>query len=98
MPRVLNKLRLIKFDWNKHNKHKNWDKHKVDFREVEEIFLNRPIKTLYDIKHSQKEDRFIAFGRRNKNRKLLVVFTIRKNKIRIISARDMSRKERKTYV
>jgi len=93
----ISKIKPLKFDWDKANRDKNWEKHQVDFRESEEIFLNKPIKTLYDVKHSQKEDRLIALGVTNKNRKLYVVFTIRGKKIRVISARDMSRKERKFY-
>ncbi|MBU0618947.1 BrnT family toxin [Patescibacteria group bacterium] len=91
------KIKPIKFDWDKDNKYKNWEKHKVDFKECEEIFFNKPLKTLYDTKHSQKENRFIAFGKTNKNKKLYIVFTIRSNKIRIISARKQSQKERKYY-
>jgi uncharacterized DUF497 family protein len=93
----LEKVKPIKFDWNKGNIDKNWRKHKVGFKECEEIFFNKPLKTLYDIKHSQNEKRYLGFGKTNKNRKLLVAFTIRNKKIRIISARDMSRKERKIY-
>ena len=90
-------LRPLEFDWNKSNKDKNWEKHKADFRECEEVFSNKPLKIFYDTKHSQKEDRFIALGITNKNRKLYLVFTIRGKKIRIISARNMSRKERRFY-
>lgn len=89
--------RPIEFDWNKGNVNKNWKKHQVDFRECEQIFFNKPLKTLYDTKHSQKENRFIAFGKTNKDRKLYVVFNIRNKKIRVISARNQSRKERRFY-
>lgn len=91
------KLKPLKFTWDKNNKNKNWLKHKVESREAEEIFFNRPLKTLYDIKHSQKEGRFIALGITNKGRKLIIAFTIRDKKIRVISARNQSRKERKLY-
>lgn len=97
LPKRLRRLKPLEFDWDKDNKYKNWEKHQVDFRECEEIFSNKPLKTFYDIKHSQKEDRFIALGTTDKNRKLYIVFTVRNKKIRIISARDMSRKERKFY-
>jgi len=91
----LGKPKPLKFDWDEHNKHKNWEKHKVDFRECEQIFFNRPLKTLYDKKHSQKEERFIALGITDKKRKLIITFTIRNKKIRVISARDQSQKERR---
>lgn len=85
------------FLWDKANVDKNWLKHQVHFKEAEEIFLNLPLKTFRDKKHSQKEDRFTALGITNKGRKLYVVFTIRKQKIRVISARSQSRKERRLY-
>lgn len=97
MLKNINKLKPIKFDWNKGNIDKNLEKHKVNFRECEEIFFNKPLKTFYDIKHSQKENRFIALGITDKGRKLYIAFTIRNKKIRVISTRDMSRKERKLY-
>lgn len=87
----------ISFDWDKANINKNWEKHKVNYKEAEEIFVNKPLKILRDIKHSQREERFIAFGITNKNRKLYIVFTIREETIRIISARDQSKKEGKFY-
>ncbi len=97
MTGVLAKVKPIKFDWDKGNKDKNWGKHQVKWQECEQIFFNKPLKTFYDSKHSQKENRFIAFGKTNKERKLFIAFTLRNKKIRIISARDMSRKERKFY-
>lgn len=93
----VSKPKPLRFDWDESNKYKNWERHRVDFRECEEIFFNKPLKIFYDYKHSQKEDRFTAFGITNKGRKLTVIFTIRKNKIRIISARGQSRKEKKNY-
>ena len=91
------KIKPIKFDWDKHNKDKNWEKHQVNWQECEQVFFDKSFKSLYDIKHSQAEDRFIAFGKTNKHRKLYIVFTIRNNKIRVISARNQSRKERNFY-
>lgn len=91
------KIRPLGFEWDEGNKEKNWKKHQVYFRECEELFTDENLKTLYDIKHSQKEDRFIALGVTNDKRKLIISFTVRNNKIRVISARNMSRKERKFY-
>jgi len=93
----LDKLKPLKFDWDKHNKDKNWEKHKVNFQECEQVFFNRPLKTLYDKKHSQKEERFVGLGKTDKKRRLVIVFTIRNKKIRAISARNMSQKERRLY-
>ena len=88
----------ISFEWDEGNSEKNWEKHKVHFREAEEVFFNKPLKIFPDKKHSNKEGRFTAFGINNKDRKLTIIFTVRKNKIRVISARDQSRKERPVYV
>lgn len=93
----ISKLKPVEFEWDKGNKDKNWQKHKVDYKECEQIFLNKGLKILYDIKHSQKEDRFIVLGVTNKDRKLIISFTIRDKRIRVASARDQSRKERRLY-
>ena len=94
---MVEKIKPIRFDWNEHNKLKNWKKHKVNFQECEQIFLNEPIMFFPDPKHSEEEKRLVAYGMTNKRRKLTVVFTIRNKKIRVISARSMSRKERRIY-
>jgi uncharacterized protein len=85
------------FEWNEFNINKNWDKHLVHFTECEEIFFNQPLLVMNDIKHSNREKRYYALGITNNDRKLFVVFTIRTRKIRIISARDMNKNERKVY-
>jgi uncharacterized DUF497 family protein len=88
----------LSFDWDKGNIEKNWKKHKVHFKEAEEVFLNRLLKIFPDKKHSKKEPRYVAFGITNLNRKLTIIFTLRENRIRIISARNQSKKERREYV
>ena len=85
------------FEWDTGNQHKNWLSHKVSPLECEEIFFNKPLLLADDTKHSKQEKRYYALGHSNNERNLFVAFTIRKGLIRIISARDMSRKERKTY-
>jgi hypothetical protein len=97
MPLKIDKLKPLELDWDEHNKEKNWEKHKVNFKECEEIFFNEPLKTFYDIKHSQEEVRFIALGKTDENRRLFIVFTIRNKKNRVISAREMSKKETRIY-
>ena len=87
----------LSFDWDGGNLEKNWQKHKVHFKEAEEIFLNRPLKLFEDPKHSIKEERFLAYGITNQGRKLTVVFTVRKQKVRPISTRDMNKKEVTVY-
>jgi len=86
------------FEWDKGNSQKNWIRHKVRDKECEEIFFNRPLFVNFDEKHSAKEEkRFQALGKTNRERKLFVVFTIRKNRIRVISARDQNKEERRQY-
>lgn len=86
------------FDWDEGNERKN-DKHDVSKAEVEQVFLNRPLIVAEDVKHSQQEHRFHAFGRTDADRWLHTTFTERGNAklIRPISARDMNRKERALY-
>jgi len=86
------------FQWDKGNRDKNWRTHKVSDPETEQIFFNQPLITGDDEKHSKDEEkRFFALGKTDGKRLLFVVFTIWKNLIRIISARDMSIKEGKIY-
>lgn len=83
---------LAGFDWDEANRDKNWDLHRVSWAEAEEVFFNQPILIYPDAAHSESEDRFYVLGRTGTDRRLFVVFTIRKNKIRIISAREMGEK------
>ena len=85
------------FQWDKGNIEKNWLKHGVNPSECEQIFFNLPLVTHNDFKHSEGEDRYYSLGRTDTDRFLFVVFTVRKNLIRIISARDMNRRERQIY-
>lgn len=87
----------IFFEWDKGNIDKNWIKHKVSKQEIEEIFGNDPFLVREDVKHSQREARFLALGQTDDGRRLFLSLTIRGEKIRIISARDMNKKEEVTY-
>jgi len=87
----------VYFEWDEGNINKNLIKHKVTNQEAEEIFDNKPNFIIEDKKHSLKEKRYLIWGLTDKRRKLAAIFTIRKNKIRIISVRDMNKKERKVY-
>lgn len=89
---------LTGFDWDDGNQEKNWIKHGVSTAESEETFFNQPLIVQEDAEHSQTEQRYFALGRTNRRRRLFVVFTVRDDRIRVISARDMSRKERSIYV
>lgn len=84
------------FDWDRGNIGKN-EKHGVQSTEIEEVFFNPPFVVLPDVKHSGTETRYHCFGRTFDERFLLVVFAVRGGRIRPISARAMSRKERQYY-
>ena len=84
------------FDWDVGNREKNL-KHGVFASECEQVFFNEPLLILDDPKHSEAEDRFAAFGQTDNGRVLVVVYTKRADRLRVISARDMNRKERVFY-
>lgn len=88
---------LIGFDWDENNREKNWEKHQVLISECEEAFFNLPLLLQADATHSQKEPRYFVLGCSIAGRRLFIAFTVRKDKIRVISARDMNKKERKIY-
>jgi len=90
-------LSCVGFDWDDENIDKNWIKHKVTPTECEQIFFNHPLIIHGDIKHSKNENRYYSLGQTNSKRLLFIAFTIRKNLIRIISAKDMHKKERRVY-
>jgi len=87
----------LAFDWDEANRDKNLKKHGLPQREIEETFFNRPIKIVPDLKHSQTERRFLALGKNSVGNYLTIIFTIRNNKIRVISARKQNKKERRVY-
>ena len=85
------------FDWDDGNVDKNWEIHRVAFWEAEEVFFNEPLAVAADIRHSKHERRFLALGQADSGRRLFISFTIRGTLIRVISARDMTRKELSSY-
>jgi uncharacterized DUF497 family protein len=85
------------FNWDKGNWDKNWLKHGVTLAECEQLFFNQPLVFGCDGKHSIGEERYYALGKTDGGRLLFMVFTIRKNNIRVICARDMTKKEQGVY-
>ncbi|MBS0169480.1 MAG: BrnT family toxin [Nitrospira sp.] len=85
------------FNWDEANLEKNWHKHQVTPWECEQVFFNAPLVVADDVAHSAIEPRYYVLGQTDAERRLFIVFTIRKRRIRVISARDMSTKERKLY-
>jgi uncharacterized DUF497 family protein len=90
--------KITGFDWDEGNTRKN-EKHGVTMAEAEQLFFNAPLLVLEDSKHSDQEPRFHALGKTDDSRLLHITFTVRHNreKVRVISARDMHRKERVIY-
>ena len=84
------------FDWDEGNVLKNWEKHRVSLAECEQVFFNRPLLAA-DVRHSLEEPRYYALGETDAARRLFIVFTVRGEFVRVISARDMSRRERRRY-
>ena len=89
--------RVTGFDWDDGNAQKSWARHGVTQAEAEEVFFNRPVLMADDERHSGTERRFALLGQTNAERLLSVVFTLRRDRVRVISARPMSRKERAQY-
>ena len=85
------------FDWDAANAEKNWTAHQVSPVEAEQVFFNRPLLAADDAKHSSQERRYYVLGQTDQGRLLFIAFTQRKGRIRVISARDMSRKEKRVY-
>jgi hypothetical protein len=91
--------RIEGFDWDSGNLSKSTDKHGVTPAKAEQVYFNEPLLVVQDEKHSGTEPRFHALGTTNERRLLHIAFTLRDGgrKIRVISARDMHRKERMVY-
>lgn len=85
------------FEWDSGNSDKNWFRHEVRQAEAEQTLLNSPLVVATDIRHSVAETRFIALGHTDAGRLLTVVFTVRRRRVRVISARAMSKGERSVY-
>jgi uncharacterized protein len=91
-------LAIEGFDWDDGNIHKNRLKHNVSPSECEEVIFNEPIIIVGDSEHSsEKEQRYRVLGVTTNGRRLILAITLRSNKIRVIMARDQSRKERALF-
>lgn len=87
----------LEFEWNEANKNKIWLKHKVSTEECEEAFSTEYLFRQSDDLHSHKESRHILISKTKKSRFLFIVYTLRKNKVRVVSARDMHKRELDFY-
>lgn len=84
--------KVAEFDWDTGNL-EHIQKHNVNESECEEVFFDEKKVIFKDILHSELEERFILLGKTKKDRLLYIIFTKRGEKIRIISARDINKKE-----
>jgi hypothetical protein len=89
--------RIEGFQWDDGNTDKNVLGHDVTQSEAEEIFFHAPVVLLEDARHSITEQRFLIYGPMNAGLLLSAAFTVRANRLRVISIRDMSRQERRRY-
>jgi uncharacterized DUF497 family protein len=87
---------LVGFEWDDGNVYKN-EKHGLSYKLIEEVFFNEPLLVVEDFQHSDDECRCVAFGKDDKNTKITIVFTVRDRLVRVISAREMTKKEKKFY-
>lgn len=88
---------LKEFLWDAGNRDKNQLKHRVEGTEAEEVFFDDNKVVLKDCLHSGKEERYLILGTTKRSRLLFIVYTVRTDRIRVISARDVSKRERKLY-
>lgn len=96
---MINWKQITGFDWDTGNERKSAEKRAVYQFEAEQVFFNHPLLVLADQNHSQTEARYHALGKSDEGRLLHLTFTLRSHDllIRVISARDMHRKERNIY-
>ena len=93
--RILN--RVSGFEWDDGNKKKSLIKHEVSNEECEEAFFDYNKEIQKDILHSMNEERYVLIGQTKRKRLLYIIFIIRKDRVRVISARDINKKEEKLY-
>jgi hypothetical protein len=87
----------MEFEWDKPKAKSNLSKHSISFEEAQTVFDDPLYVDFYDPDHSEEEHRYIIIGESSKSHILLVSYTERGDKIRIISARQVTQQERKAY-
>jgi uncharacterized DUF497 family protein len=85
---------VVGFEWDEHNAGKIRERHGVQPIECEEVLLDAP-RFARDTRHSSTEVRYVALGATRTGRRLTVVFTLRGPRVRVVSARPQSRRERR---
>ena len=87
----------MQFEWDENKAKQNLSKHGVSFEEAKTIFDDPLYVDFYDPDHSDNEERYLMVGQSNRRRILILSYTERGNRIRLISAREVTPNERKTY-
>ncbi|MEL4895402.1 BrnT family toxin [Crocosphaera sp. Alani8] len=87
----------MQFEWDENKAKQNLSKHGVSFEEAKTIFDDPLYVDFYDPDHSDNEERYLMVGQSNRGRILILSYTERGNRIRLISAREVTPNERKTY-
>jgi hypothetical protein len=87
----------MQFEWNESKATRNLSKHGISFQEAKTVFDDPLYVDFYDPDHSEDEERYLIVGESNQARLLIISYTDRKDAIRIISAREVTRDERKVY-
>jgi len=94
---MLDLSKITEFEWDTGNIDKSYVKHGITPNEAEEVFIDKSVGIEKDIKHQEIEDKYIAIGETLGEKLLFVIFTIRNNMLRVISARRANKKERGLY-
>jgi uncharacterized protein len=87
----------MSFQWNEGKAASNWSKHGISFSEAETVFDDSLYIDFYDTDNSEDEDRYLIVGMSNEDRLLIVSYTERGSWVRIISAREVTKSERRIY-
>ena len=87
----------VEFEWDEGNRNKIFERHGITVEEAESVFKDKNSVVLPDVEHSQNEERFVIVGKDLVGKKMHMIFTMRGNKIRVISARRMHKKEVARY-
>jgi uncharacterized protein len=87
----------LEFEWDDEKAHSNIKKHRVSFEEAETAFVDPMALSMFDDEHSGNEDRNVLIGESDRRRLLIVSYTEREDRIRIVSARVANRREKKQY-
>jgi uncharacterized DUF497 family protein len=88
---------MMEFEWDPDKAQTNLRKHRVGFQEAATVFRDPLSVTIFDPDHSRDEDRYVTIGQTQRGRVVMVAHTDRRERTRIVSARELTRAEREAY-